>query len=257
MNVVIAMAGTGERFIAAGYNQPKPLIEVEAKPIIQHILERFSPEDNFTFICSEKDLGSTALAEVLQKLAAQANLVSIKAHNRGPVYTVLQAEEYIPDSEAVIVNYCDFSWVWDYAKFKQTVSENGCAGCVVAYRGFHPHLLGTNTYASMRDDGHGWMEEIREKYSFSKNKMECFQSSGTYYFKKGADIKKYFARLMQRKIAVRGEYYVSLVYNLMKQDNQRIFIYEIPFFLQWGTPQDLEEYLYWSKYFQARAADED
>jgi hypothetical protein len=42
---------------------------------------------------------------------------------------------------------------------------------------------------------------------------------------------------------------VSQVYELMKNDNRKIYIYEIPVFLQWGTPDDLKEYLYWSEYF--------
>ncbi len=47
MQIVIPMSGFGERFRAAGYTVPKPLIVVENKPIIQHVVEMFSSEDNF------------------------------------------------------------------------------------------------------------------------------------------------------------------------------------------------------------------
>ena len=54
---------------------------------------------------------------------------------------------------------------------------------------------------------------------------------------------------MKNKLELNGEYYISLVYNELIKNNLRVFIYEIPFFLQWGTPDDLKEYLYWSEYF--------
>ena len=47
MQIIIPMSGFGERFRSAGYTVPKPLIEVEGKPIIQHVVEMFSDEDDF------------------------------------------------------------------------------------------------------------------------------------------------------------------------------------------------------------------
>jgi len=254
MNIIIPMSGTGKRFQDAGYRQIKPLIPVEGKPIIQHIIERFGPSDNFILICNEVHLAATELAQVLKKICPQARIIPIKAHKFGPVYAVMRAESHIINEQPVIVNYCDFSWRWDYADFKDTVAKNRCDGCILAYRGFHPHLLGPDYYASVKLSEGNWLEEIKEKYSFTADKMESFQSSGTYYFAKGAYIKKYFPLLMQRNIDISGEYYVSLVYNLMKEDNLKVFVYEIPYFLQWGTPQDLEDYLYWSDYFHAPGA---
>lgn len=249
MQVIIPMSGVGQRFIDAGYTTIKPLIPVEGKPIIQHVLERFAPDDDYIFICNEDHLTNTPLEVVLSKLRPKGRIIPIKPHKLGPVYAVLKVREFINDNQPTIVNYCDFSWRWDYEHFKKTVRENRCDGCVVAYRGLHPHLLGPNLYASMRDDGNGWMEEIREKHSFTENKMDCYQSSGTYYFKDGHTVKKYFQELMNQGPALNGEYYVSLVYDKLKKSGLKVYVYEIPFFLQWGTPEDLEEYLYWSGYF--------
>ena len=35
MHVIIPMSGVGSRFIAAGYTDPKPLIIIDEKPIIE------------------------------------------------------------------------------------------------------------------------------------------------------------------------------------------------------------------------------
>ena len=79
--------------------------------------------------------------------------------------------------------------------------------------------------------------------------MNEYASNGTYYFKSGKILKKYFQELIDKDISTNGEYYCSMVYNLMKEDNLNIRVFEIEKMLQWGTPKDLEEYLIWSDYF--------
>ena len=50
MNVLIPMAGAGSRFEKAGYTFPKPLIEVNGKPMIQVVVENLTVEANFIFV---------------------------------------------------------------------------------------------------------------------------------------------------------------------------------------------------------------
>ena len=83
--------------------------------------------------------------------------------------------------------------------------------------------------------------------------MAEYASDGTYYFRKGSFVKKYFSRLMERDINLKGEYYVSLVYNLLAEDGLKVSIYEVQHMLQWGTPEDLEQYVQWSDYFRRLA----
>ena len=50
MNVLIPMAGAGKRFFDAGYIFPKPLIEVDNKPMIQWVIESLNLRANYIFI---------------------------------------------------------------------------------------------------------------------------------------------------------------------------------------------------------------
>ena len=70
-----------------------------------------------------------------------------------------------------------------------------------------------------------------------------------HYFKNGKIVKKYFDRLIARDINLNGEYYVSLVYKLLMEDNLLVTTFLIDKMLQWGTPYDLSIYNSWSKYF--------
>lgn len=243
------MSGIGKRFIDAGYKEPKPLIEVDGKPIIEHVCDLFPNEDKFTFICNSKHLQETNMVQILKKIKPNANIVEIPNHKKGPVYAVSLVEHLIEDDEEVIVNYCDFSTYWDYDDFLQHTRQRGADGAIPSYKGFHPHMLGSTNYAFMREKKQ-WMLEIKEKEPFTDNRMQEYASNGTYYFKRGAYVKKYFKELMKKNIDLKGEYYVSLVYNLLVKDGLSVSIYNIQHMLQWGTPQDVEEYNTWSKYFK-------
>ena len=250
MKIIIPMTGVGQRFIDAGYKTPKSLIEVDGKPIIEHVVNLFPQEEDFIFVCNTKNLQETNLREVLTRIAPKGKIVEIPPHKFGPVYTVCQVEDLIDDNEEVIVNYCDFGTYWDYQDFLEHTRSRNADGAIPSYKGFHPHMLGKINYAFMRDEKQ-WMLEIQEKQPFTNNRMNEYASNGTYYFKKGSYVKKYFKQLMDENINVKGEYYVSMVYNLLVQNGLKISIYEIQHMQQWGTPEELEEYVGWSDYFSS------
>lgn len=254
MQIVIPMTGVGQRFIDKGYKTPKPLIEVDGKPIIEHVVNLFPGEDDFIFICNTKHLQETNLREVLTRIAPKGKIVEIPPHKKGPVYAVYQIKDLLKDDEEVIVNYCDFGTYWDYKDFLNHTRSRNADGAIPSYKGFHPHMLGKINYAFMRDEKQ-WMLEIREKQPFTSNRMNEYASNGTYYFKKGSYIKKYFKQLMDKDINLNGEYYVSMVYNLLVQDGLKVSIYEIQHMQQWGTPGELEEYISWSDYFKSLVTD--
>src|SRR3990167_4936239 len=149
MQIIIPMSGFGERFRRAGYNIPKPLIEIEGKPVIAHVIYMFPNETDFIFICNEEHLQEPdyRMRETLSQLCPTGRIISIPTHKLGPAHAVLLAAEQIDRSKPTIVNYCDFTCYWNWPHFKKWVTELQCAGAVPAYRGFHPHTLGTTNYA--------------------------------------------------------------------------------------------------------------
>jgi NDP-sugar pyrophosphorylase family protein len=252
MHIIIPMSGIGKRFIDAGYIVPKPLIIVEGKPIIQHIVDLFPGENKFTFICNDEHLNNTNMREILTKIVPTCNIFEVSVNNRkGPVDAVLQASKYILDDEEIIVSYCDYGTKWDYIMFKKLIQDKNVDGAIACYKGFHPHMLGNDNYAFIKEENM-YMSEIQEKKPFTDNKMNEYASNGTYYFKSGQIVKKYFQLLVDKNISINNEFYVSMVYNLLKQSNMNILIFEIEKMLQWGTPKDLQEYLIWSNYFLKR-----
>ncbi len=243
------MSGEGERFKRAGFSIPKPLIKIDGKPIIEHVCNLFPGENKFTFICNSRHLAETDMRNILLQIRPSSRIVEIPNHKKGPVFAVSQIFDLIEDEEEVIVNYCDFGTYWDYEDFLRHTRNRKADGAIPSYKGFHPHMLGSTNYAFIRDNQQ-WMLEIKEKEPFTENRMQEYASNGTYYFKRGAYVKKYFNDLILGDYNLNGEYYVSLVFNLMKTDGLSISIFEIQHMLQWGTPEDVSEYMKWSGYFR-------
>lgn len=245
------MSGMGNRFVQAGYKEPKFLIEVDGIPVIEHIIGLFPKDAEFIFICNEKHAEETPVLNILDKLASKKQIIVIPCHKKGPVYAVSEVYDFIDDEEEVIVNYCDFSMDWEYLDFHNFVQKSNCDGSIVCYKGFHPHMLGGDNYAFVKcEPNSNKFLEIKEKESYTDDKMSEFASTGTYYFKKGKYVKKYFSKMMEKNIHLNNEYYVSLIYNLMHEDGLSTHVYEVPHMLQWGTPLDLKIYNKWSDYFR-------
>lgn len=252
MQIVIPMSGFGERFRCAGYAVPKPLIEVDGKPIIAHVIDMFPNESNFIFICNQDHLNEPAflMEAILKKYCPSGRILGISQHKLGPVHAVLQAEQLIDPAEPVVVNYCDFTCYWNWHHFKMYVKETACIGAIPAYKGFHPHSLGSTNYAYLREI-HGWVQDIQEKQPYTNNRMEEYASSGTYYFASAQIMCEAFRKVIEQDMNIGGEFYVSLAYKSLLTSKYPVVVYPIQHFMQWGTPEDVAEYSTWSKAFRA------
>ena len=255
MKIVVPMSGFGERFRRAGYTVPKPLIEIDGKPIIGHVVDMFPGESDFIFICNQEHLNTPEyrMEAILMEYCPSAQIISIPPHRLGPINAVRQVVHLLDPKEPVIVNYCDFTCYWDWCHFKLFVKEAECDGAIPAYRGFHPHSLGNTNYAYIRE-ANGWVQDIQEKRPYTNNRMQEYASSGTYYFSSAQIMDETFRAVIERNLSVGGEYYVSLAYKLLCENQKPVAVYPIQHFMQWGTPEDVAEYCSWSDAFRQMAA---
>lgn len=251
MKIIIPMTGYGSRFVSAGYDKLKPFIEVDGMPMIEWIVTKmYKGESDFIFICRQEHLDTHPyIRETLNRIAPNGQIVAIKNWiKKGPAYDVLMASEIISNEEPCIINYCDFYMTWNWKKFKNDVLSGDYDGCIPCYTGFHPNLIPPyNVYASCLTDENDCLIEIKEKHSFSNKKEESKHSPGVYFFKSGEILKKYCKKLISSNETINGEYYVSLIYNFLIADDLNVWVpCNVEKFCQWGTPEDLEEYIYWT-----------
>lgn len=243
--LIIPMSGFGERFRRAGYNVPKPLIPVDGKPIIAHVVDMYPGICNVAFICNQDHLNTPAyrMRETLEAICPTGRIIGIAPHRLGPVYAVASGYDVLRLSAPTIVNYCDFSCSWDWDGFRRFACDTQCDGAVVCYTGFHPHMLHNTNYAYVRLDDDGKVAEIQEKHPFTAFPTQEFASSGAYYFKSAELMRQTFTETLSRDdLRLNGEYYVSLAYRPLLEQNKDIRVFTLDTFRQWGTPEDLREY---------------
>ncbi|WP_218585498.1 MULTISPECIES: hypothetical protein [Pseudomonas] len=162
---------------------------------------------------------------------------------------MLQVLPLVERNKPVVVNYCDFTCFWDWENFKSFAAETAAVGIIPAYKGFHPHTLGTTNYAYLREQD-GWAKDIQEKQPYTDNRMEEYASSGTYYFATGELMLEAFTATVAQGLSLNGEYYVSLTYHALFQKKLPVAVYPLQHFMQWGTPGDVAEYNEWSTIFK-------
>ena len=246
MQIIVPMAGSGARFIAAGYQEPKPLIRLSCdnRRIIEHVLDMFQePDDRFIFICNEEHLARTNMRSILTGLKPGCQIVSIPPHKKGPIFTLQPAFPLINDNDEVIVSYCDGTLKWNRQDFIQ--KTRAMDGCIFTHTGFHPHTLSATKMAFIKEkDGH--VLEVKEKANYTDNPWNEHASSGVYYFKRGSFIKHYAEEQIRRDLHFAGEFYVTLTYNLLIEDGLNVGYYDTEFVAILGTPEDTRNFEAWA-----------
>jgi NDP-sugar pyrophosphorylase family protein len=250
MQIIIPMTGLGSRFKAQGYERLKPFIKVHNRPMIEWVVKLFpGDESKITFICQRDHLNSLDyMKPELERIAPNARIFAIDDWKKdGPVAKILAASDVIDDNKPVLISYCDFYMHWDYLAFKTEAVKRNCDGAIPCYSGFHPHLIPKdNLYASCKVDEEENLLEIREKFSWEKDKSLTRHSPGVYYFKSGYIMKKYCQQLIEASDNINGEYYMSLPYNYLVKDGLKVWCpVNVDRFCQWGTPHDLENHISW------------
>ena len=248
--LIIPMSGIGKRFQDEGYVEPKFLIKVLGKTIIQHVIQMFPTIEDIVFIVNKEHCSNPSfrLKEHLREIAPSSKIFEIDGHNKGPGWAILEASSLIDLERPVIVNYCDFNAIFDYEKLEKELAS-GIDGVIMTYDGFHPHMIRSQQFAYVKKNVHNEVIEIQEKKPFTNNPLLEEASTGTYGFRNGKILLDALNDQVKLNYNLNGEYYISLTYKSMLRKNLKIKTSKVKFFMQWGTPQDLSDFNYWSDIF--------
>jgi HAD superfamily hydrolase (TIGR01509 family) len=232
VNIVIPAAGLGSRFANAGYTFPKPLIDVNGKPMIQVVVENLAVSGRFIFIVQETHYEKYNLKYLLNAIAPGCVIVKTNGLTEGSACSVMLAKEHINNDDPLIIANSDQYLEWDPRQFLYTSMSEGVDGCISTFTNSHPKF----SYARMDDDG--YVVEVAEKKVISNN-----ATTGIYFWKKGSDCVKYTEQMITKNIRVNGEFYNCPVFNEAIEDGKKIKSAPAKTFWCLGTPEDLDNYL--------------
>jgi dTDP-glucose pyrophosphorylase len=232
LNILIPMAGAGSRFEKAGYTFPKPLIDVNGKPMIQVVVENLNIDANYIFVVQKQHKEKYNLENLLNLIVPNCKIVEVDGLTEGAACTALLAKDYINNDNPLFFANSDQYVEWDSNEFMYKMNENNCDGGVVSFKSTHPKW----SFAKVNELNN--IVEVAEKNPISDN-----ATVGFYYWKKGSDFVKYAENMINENIRVNNEFYVCPVFNEAIKDNKIIKNYTINQMWGLGTPEDLNNYL--------------
>jgi dTDP-glucose pyrophosphorylase len=225
------MAGSGSRFFNAGYKDPKPLIDVDGKPMIQRVVENIGIPGKYIFIVQAEHYEKYSLELALTKLVPGCKIIQVDGVTDGAARTALLAKEYVDNSKPLIIANSDQLLDWDSSKFMSQLLETGCDGNMALFFANEDKW----SYAKIQNNR---IIGVAEKVVISNS-----ASTGIYGWARGSDYVKYAEQMIDKNIRVNNEFYICPVYNEAIQDNKRILPIFVDTMHGLGTPEDLEIYL--------------
>ncbi|EKZ7307408.1 glycosyltransferase family 2 protein [Campylobacter jejuni] len=233
MNIVIPMAGLGSRFAKAGFDKPKPFIDVLDKPMIVRVLENLKYKDARYILIARKE-HLTKEKKLVDEIKNNFNVefIPIDKLTEGTACTVLYARKYINNDMPLMIANSDQIVDINIADFINDSFKRGLDGSILTFidKEKNPKW----SFAKLNND---LVVEIKEKEAISE-----FATVGIYFFNKGKIFIESAIDMIIENDRVNNEFYTCPVYNYAIKSGAKIGIYNIDFSKMHGigTPEDLE-----------------
>lgn len=137
-NILIPMAGEGSRFQKAGYTFPKPMIEVNGKPMIQLVVENLGFEANYIYVVRKEHYDNFNLKSFLNLITPNCKIVIVDKLTEGAACTTLLAKEHINNDNPLIIANSDQFIEWNPTDFYYNMIETKADGGIVTFSASHP-----------------------------------------------------------------------------------------------------------------------
>ncbi|MCB0395448.1 MAG: glycosyltransferase family 2 protein [Flavobacteriales bacterium] len=235
MNMVIPMAGAGQRFVDAGYEIPKYLIQAKGKSLLEWSVDSL-PLD----ICSrlifvvlashEKEHGLENWLNDLYGKYCPVSLVMLDAPTRGQAETVMKARDVIDPSASLLIYNIDTRFVSDTLQEMLCREDNdGVLGC---FESIEPR------FSFAKTDDHGRVVEVTEKVPISTHAL-----TGLYHFRNANDFFQVASDSIAANETVKGEFYVAPMYNALITQGRNFVLDQARHVDILGTPEELNQFL--------------
>lgn len=232
LNILIPMAGAGSRFEQAGYTFPKPLIEVNGKPMIQVVVDNLQMKGNFIFLTQKSHRKKYNLDSMLSLITSSPTVLEVDGVTEGAACTTLLAKDEINNDNPLIIANSDQYVEWCSSEFMYKMQEQDLDGGILTFKATHPK------WSFARTDENDRVVEVAEKDPISDN-----ATVGIYYWKRGSDYVRCAEKMIAKDIRYNGEFYVCPVYQQAVEEGLNVKIFEIEKMWGLGTPEDLNRFL--------------
>jgi len=236
LNIVVPLAGRGQRFADAGYELPKPLIPIHGVPMMQLVIANLRPRQphKFHFLILREHAESHGLDRLLGHWSPGCTVTCVDAVTEGAACTVLLARSRFEGDDPLMIANCDQYVEVDIDAYVAGMGE--ASGLIMTMAADDPK------WSFVRMDANGEVTEVVEKQVVSNE-----ATVGIYNFRHGRDFTWAADQMIAAGRRVNGEFYVAPAYNELIRAGRRPRVYNIGSVGAGmhgiGTPADLQQFL--------------
>ena len=235
LNIIILLGGKGERFKNEGFLEPKPFIKVFDSYIIEYLLKNLTiKEQDNVYIIYNKNVEEKYIQILFEKYSF-INFINIEKITVGPTQTLLLGLETIvtqtPHQKTILLD-CDTFYTHDILE----TFRNSQHGLVFYTKKEDNQYKPKYSYITMTNNN--FIQEIMEKKIISEH-----ANTGIYSFMDIKQLYQYSKKVIDNKIYVNNEPYISCIISEMVKDqilfkgsfidNQYVFGFNTPMELQY------------------------
>lgn len=262
MNILIPMAGAGQRFADSGYKIHKPALPTiyrndgKEYPMVVCAVKDLpgilSQGSNVIFI--DRDFHKTdGIENKIQAHYPKAQFITVDQLTEGQACTCLLAKEKINNDEELLIAGCDNGMAADFEQFYQLTKR--CDALVFTYRNNWSVMANPDAYGWVKADENGAITDLSIKKAISENPVADHAIVATFWFRKGSMFVEAAEKMIAENDRVNGEFYVDEAIKHMLALGYDTRIFEIERYIGWGTPADYENYTHTLHYWERFVAD--
>lgn len=233
INVMIPAGG--KSFFFSDLFFPKPLIEIDGKTMIEHVIGNYKGIDDvhFVFAFEKKDCTEFHLDDSVRILTNnQCEVLVLENETQGALCTCLMGIEQIDDDIPLIIANCDQIIDVDYSDvIKKFEDEKRDVG-MITFDSIHPRW----SYAKMKGNN---VVEVAEKRPLSKHAI-----AGFFYYHMGGHFIEAAKEAIIKDNSYNGRFYISATVNELLLKNKSVGYYEIERnrYHSFYSPEKIKEY---------------
>jgi NDP-sugar pyrophosphorylase family protein len=229
--------GGPAQFDSEEFQYPKPLIEIDGRPLIEQVVRCFDgieQEKQYIFVVNSDDCKQYHLDSVLELITGHGCvIIQLEKPTQGAACSALMAIEYIDNNEPLIISNSDHIIDYDLNLVLERFEKRRVDAGTICFESVHPK------WSFVRLDENEKIVETAEKHPLSRDAI-----AGFYYFRKGNDFVRSAMAMIQKDANVNGFYYVAPVINELVLENKNLEIFRIPFtaYHNFYSPHTIKEY---------------
>lgn len=235
INIVIPMAWAWSRFIKTWYKLPKPIINVNWKPMFQRASSSFDFLNgkyklSYIFIILDEHIEKYNLDKKIKEIYPDAKIVWLEKITRWQAETVLMAKKYINNLNKLIIFNCDTYTILDENNFP--IDKPNIDWIIPCFES------NDERYSYVKLDKYNYVSEVAEKKVISNN-----ASNWLYYFRRGNEFIEFAEKMITNNKFSWWEFYVWPLYNDLIKIGKRIVISPVKENWILWTPEELNYFL--------------